>query len=197
MATIRLEFEELKILRPKKRWKLYFLIITDHPTEKDKKVIANVPQLQPFFRLKPQADNILDFEPDNQKGSDGLFVLEREMPKDRKIHCRVYLRHSRRSLRNAGQFLKELELEIGSNNILSKSSEILNTASTWAIVPNKVLPLLGQAITKIKDRDFGMVSMDEEFGSEFESQTEIDRSNKFSSGNAIIVWSWSIKDESE
>ena len=33
MTRVRLEIDEVQIHRPKKRWKLYFLVVTDQPTE--------------------------------------------------------------------------------------------------------------------------------------------------------------------
>ena len=41
MTRVRLEIDEVQIHRPKKRWKLYFLVVTDHPTE------------YPFFCARP------------------------------------------------------------------------------------------------------------------------------------------------
>ena len=43
MTRVRLEIDEVQIHRPKKRWKLYFLVVTDHPTEEDKMIITTLP----------------------------------------------------------------------------------------------------------------------------------------------------------
>lgn len=192
MSTILLEFEELEILRPKKRWKLYFVIIAEHPEDSDKMVLSYLPQLEPYFVLKPRADNKVFFEPENSVGADGLFVIEREMPADRNIKVQVYLRHSRQATRNAGNFLKEIESELG-DNAMGTITDILGTTSSWLVFAKAALPIVGSALKKVKDRDFGMLSMDERFGDEFENQEELDRQNTFSSGDARLVWSWSIK----
>ena len=42
MTRVRLEIDEVQIHRPKKRWKLYFLVVTDHPTEEDKMIITTL-----------------------------------------------------------------------------------------------------------------------------------------------------------
>lgn len=197
MAEIQLEFEEIEILRPKKRWKLYFVIITEHPTDDDKMLMTYLPQRESgesFFRLKPNADNKIYFEPQNAVGADGLIALEREMPTDRSVRVRTYLRHSRKSTRNAGNFLKEMEEELG-GDALGLVSEVLGVSGSWLTIAKKALPMIGAAMSKIKDRDFGVVSMDEEFGDEFENQEELDRQNNFSTGDAKIVWSWSVKTE--
>ena len=71
-------------------------------------------------------------------------------------------------------------------------SDLVGTTNPWLIIAKKAVPLIGAILTKIPDRDFGMISVYEEFGPEFENQTELDRSNKFTSGDATLVWSWSI-----
>ncbi len=44
MARVLLEIDEVKIYRPRKRWHLYFVVVADHPTEKDKMIVATLPQ---------------------------------------------------------------------------------------------------------------------------------------------------------
>lgn len=99
MANILLEFEQLNILVKKKIWKLYFIVVAEHPTDPDKMVISTIPAAgQDYFRLK-----------------------------------------------------------------------------------------------KMKDRDFGYLVMDEEFGSEFDGKKELDRTNFFTTHQARLRWSWRIK----
>ena len=47
MTRVRLEIDEVQIHRPKKRWKLYFVIVAEHPTEEDKMIVTTLPQ-DPF-----------------------------------------------------------------------------------------------------------------------------------------------------
>ena len=75
MTRVRLEIDEVQIHRPKKRWKLYFLVVTDHPTEEDKMIITTLPH-QPF-KLSRRHDNSFQFDTDDA-GSNGLFVLSRD-----------------------------------------------------------------------------------------------------------------------
>ena len=43
MSKIVLEFESLKILRPKKRWKLYLVVVAEDPSDPDKTLITTLP----------------------------------------------------------------------------------------------------------------------------------------------------------
>lgn len=192
METIKLEFEQLQILRPKKRWNIYFVVVTEHPTDRDKMLVSSFPD--PVIKMKPRQENNIYFEPETSDGgADGLFVIERNMPSDRTLKVRVYLRHSKQKLRNAGKLLQNMKGELGAD-AFDIVSDVLGTTNLWLVVAKKAVPFIGSILTKIKDRDFGFVNMDEEFGPEFESQTELDRANTFSTGDAKIVWSWSVKD---
>jgi len=188
MPQVRLEFEELTIHRPKKRWNMYFIIVAQHPEDDDKMILTTTPD--PYMRLKPRMKNTVDFEPEGE-GVDGLLVLKREMPTDRKLNVRVYLRHSRKNTRNIANFLKDMKGELVSDGF-DIVSDIVGTTNPWLIIAKKAVPFIGEILAKIPDRDFGMVSVYEEFGPEFEGQIELDRSNKFTSGDATLVWSWSI-----
>ncbi len=52
MTKVRLEFEELTIHRPKKRWNMYFIIVAQHPTDEDKMILTTTPE--PYIRIKPR-----------------------------------------------------------------------------------------------------------------------------------------------
>jgi len=192
MAKLRLEIEELQILRPKKRWKLYLIVVTEDPDDPDKTVVTTMPN--PFWRLKPRAGNIIDFDGEGDDvGAEGFFVLEREMPADRTLKVDIYLRHSRKNMREIGDTLQDIKGELGAD-AFGTVSDILGTTSPWLAIAKTAVPLLGGILKKIKDRDFGSVSMSEEFGSEFDEQLEVDRRKTFSSGDAKIVYSWVVRD---
>lgn len=190
METIRLEFEKLQILRPKERWQLYFILVTEHPTDKDKMVVTSFPN--PYIRLKPSEGNVINFEPEGSVGADGLLVIERDLPTDKTITARVYLRHSRQGTRDIGTLLSDIKGGLGGNafNIVT---DLLGSSNPWLIIAKEAVPLIGGILKKIKDRDFGFVCMDEEFGPEFSNQVELDRENTFSTGEAKICWTWSVK----
>ncbi|MDH5599400.1 MAG: hypothetical protein OEY34_09755 [Cyclobacteriaceae bacterium] len=188
MKNLRLELEEITIHRPKKRWQLYFIIVSDHPTKKDKMIIAITPDN--LIQLKPLSNNKLIFEAKG-KGTDGFLLLKAPMPKDRKFNVRFFLRHSRENKRNFGKILADLKKALG-NDAFEVISKVFKTNIPGLEIAKKALPMVGNIIQKIQDRDLGMINMYEEFGSEFENQIELDRENKTSTGEATIIWSWSI-----
>jgi hypothetical protein len=194
MARVRFEIDEVTILRPKKQWRLYFIIMTEHPTEADKMVITTLP-VQPF-RLTSRHDNTFAFDTEEQ-GSEGLYVLSREMPDNREVNVHVYLRHTRSSVRSAGQIMADLESGLGGaafgvvTSIVGLAAPV---ATPWLVVAKSAISLVGQLLTKIPDRDFGFLSAFERFGQEFEEQTEVDRKKEFS-GDATLVYSWSVESQ--
>lgn len=191
-SKVRLTIEELKIMRPKKRWRIYFVIATDDPSDPEKMLLTSMPT--PYIRMKPAMDNTLDFEPEGTgTEGDGLFVLETDMPASKAVNVQVYLRHSRALFRDAGDLLQNIQSELGADAFGIIGDALGATGSTWLSIAKKAAPLLGGILKKIKDRDMGFVSMYEEFGPEFETQTELDRTNKFSTGDASIVWTWSVE----
>ena len=189
MTKVRLELEKLEILRQKERWQLYFIVVAEHPTNPDQMIITTLPE--GYIRLKPQAGNIVPFEPEGDGNTEGLIVLERDMPENRSLKVRLYLRHSRKTARDAGALLQDIMDNLGGDAI-GIVTDIMGKSTPWLAIAAKALPLIGQILTKIPDRDFGFVNMDEVFGDDFENQTEQDRNNIFSSGDAKIVWCWSV-----
>ena len=188
MTRVRLEIDEVTIYRPKKRWKLYFVVIAEHPTEDDKMILTTFPQ-EPI-KLSKRHDNSFQFDTDDT-GSEGLFVMSRELPEDRELNVHIYLRHTRNSLRNLGEILKNVESGIGGDAFGIVTDIVGTTTVPWLMIAKKAVPMIGKILAKIPDRDFGFLSAFERFGPEFEEQYEIDRMKDFS-GDASIVYSWSI-----
>ena len=60
MTSVRLEIDEVQIHRPKKRSKLYFVVVTDQPTEDDKIILTTLPH-EPF-KLSRRHDNSFQFD---------------------------------------------------------------------------------------------------------------------------------------
>jgi hypothetical protein len=194
MSNVRLEFERLDIQVKKSKWKLYFVVVAEHPVEPDKMVVTTVPSAgQDYFRLKKHADNVVQFEPEaTDSGVDGLFVLEREMPVDRTLKVRAFLMHSRKSARQMGDVLQDMQDGFGSDAV-GMVTDLMGSASPWLVVAKTAFGLIGGILKKIKDRDFGYLVMDEEFGPEFDGQKELDRTNNFTTHQARLRWSWRIK----
>lgn len=188
MTRVRLEIDEVQIYRPKKRWKLYFVIIAEHPTEIDKMIMTTLPQ-EPF-KLSSRHNNSFQFDTDDE-GSEGLFVLSRELPDDRELNVHIYLRHTRRSTRDIGQILQDMENGIGGDAFGIITDIVGTTTLPWLVISKKAVSLVGKILAKIPDRNFGFLSAFERFGSEFEKQVEIDREKDFS-GDASLIYSWSL-----
>lgn len=193
MPKIRLEFDSLKIHRPKRRWRIYFILVTEHPTDPDKMVMTSFPD--PYFRMLPPMENYISFEPEGE-GADGLNVFEREMPADRTVRTRLFLRHSRRHVRDLGDIINEMEEKFG-DNALEVVNDLFATSQPWLVIARSAFPLVGGILKKIKDRKMGWLNMDEHFEEEFDDDGEVDREGKFSTGDATLVWTWSVDDEPE
>ena len=189
MTKVRLEIDEVKIYRPKKIWRLYFVIVAEHPTEPDKRIVTTLPEEGPF-KLSKSHDNSYHFDT-NQVGSEGLFVLSREMPADRELNVQIYLRHTRKAIRDLGEVLQDVKSGIGGDAFDIVKNIVGTTTVPWLVIAEKSVPMIGKILVKFPDRDFGFLSAFERFGREFEEQYEIDREKPFT-GDASLVYSWSI-----
>lgn len=186
MSIVRLELNKIEIHRPKQRWRLYFVIVADHPENKDQMVVTVIPE--DVILVVPDQENIISFEPEG-KGSDGMLLLSRELPSNRELNVHFYVMHSRRSKREVGEVLNNIKSGVG-NKVIGLATDILGTATPWLAISKTAISLIGQVLEKIPDRSLGFVSMFERFGSEFENEVEIDRENR--GGNVTVVHSWSL-----
>jgi len=174
--------------RPKERWHLYFVVMSEHPTEPDKMIVSTVPSAP--FKLTPRHNNKYSFEGDGASGAEGLKLFTKEMPANRELNCHIYLRHSRRQQRDLGKILADLESGIG-GQAFGVVKDIVGTTQPWLVIAKSAVSLVGKVLEGIPDRDFGFVSAFERFGPEFEQQTDIDRAKDFT-GDASLVYSWSV-----
>jgi hypothetical protein len=191
MARVRLEIDEVQIKRHKKRWKLYFVVLTEHPDDKDKMIMTTLPT-QPI-KLSKHHDNHFYFDTE-EIGSEGLKVLSQELPENRELNVHIYLRHTRKSTRNLGEVLSDIESGIGGDAFGIVTNIVGSATVPWLVIAKKAVPLVGKILTRIPDKDFGFLSAFERFGDEFEQQIEIDRKKDFS-GDASLVYSWSIDED--
>lgn len=186
---VRLELNQLKIDRPKKRWKIYFVIVAEHPSEEDKMVLATIP-VEPV-KIVPSQDNEVNFD-DETPNSEGLLLLRRTIPATKDLNVHFYVRHSRSSVRTVGEVLKDIQKEIG-DEAMGTITDILGTTNPWLIIAKSALPLVGKILSKVPDRDMGFISMYERFGKEFEEDGNIDR-HKIG-GYASVVYTWAIDED--
>ena len=191
MTKIRLEIDELQIYRPKKRWRLYFVVVTEHPSDPDKMIVTTLPR-EPFH-LSKRHENNFQFDTDDY-GSEGLFVFSREMPASRELNVHIYLRHTRSATLKLGEILQNIESGIAGDTF-GVITDLMGKASTpWLVIAKQALPKVGNILAEIPDRDFGFLSAFERFGPEFEKQVEVDREKQFS-GDASLVYSWSVEEQ--
>jgi hypothetical protein len=186
MTRIRLEIDHLQVHRPKKRWKLYFVVAAEHPTDNTQLVLSVLPTNT--ILVVPDQNNQVTFE-SNGAGANGLFILSRDLPVNRELNVHVYVLHSRRSLNEIGGLLKDIEKGIG-GSAMGLLSDILGTTNPWLAIAKNALPLVGQILEKIPDRNMGFISMFERFGPEFENEVEVDREAR--GGHVTVVYSWAL-----
>ncbi|MBL4560991.1 MAG: hypothetical protein JKX79_08390 [Labilibaculum sp.] len=144
------------------------------------------------FKLNKRHDNEYFFDTD-QSGSEGLYIVSREIPKDRELNVHIDLRHTRKSQRDLGEILKDIETGI-TGDAFGIVTDIVGAATVpWLIISKKAVSLVEKILKDIPDRDFGFVSAFERFGQEFETQTEIDREKELTEDTSLI-YSWSVKE---
>jgi hypothetical protein len=190
MSRVRLEIDEVEIFRHRKRWHLYFVVVAEHPEDDDKMIVSTLPQTP--FLLTHRHNNVYHFDSD-QPGSEGLFVLSREMPKERELNVQFYLRHSRKATRDMGEILDHIKTGMAGNALGIISDIVGTTGIPWLVIAKKSLSLVGKILEEIPDKDFGFLSAFERFGPEFEKQTDIDRKKQFT-GDASLIYSWTLDD---
>lgn len=186
MKKVRLEINKLTIHRPKERWKIYFVIMVEHPTDPEKMVLSTIPTNP--IRMTPNLNNVFQFD-SQEEGSEGLLLLRREMPASNELNVHCYVRHSRSDVRDAGAIMKDIKDELGTET-LGEITNILGTTNPWLVISKAAIPLIGKILTKVKDREMGFISMFERFGEEFENDGEIDREK--TGGFSTLVYTWSV-----
>lgn len=181
-----MELTELEILAKKERWQLYFAVSTEDPSDPSQSIFTILPDGGKPIRMKPESDNIASFVPDGSPGANGMPVVERDMPADNSLNVQVFLLHSRKKGRDV---FGEIESQLGgkAGKTLVKT---LGVATPWLTVSTLALKEVSKILGKMKDREFGHVNMFEDFNDQDEGL--IERSNKFSTGEARIKWRWVV-----
>lgn len=187
MTRVRLELNQLRIHRPKERWRLYFVVVADHPEHPDQvwtTVIPSTPVL-----VVPGQQNTVNFEPTGE-GTEGMLLLSTELPSTRELNVHFYVMHSRRAAREIGAILRQIKEDAG-KDALGTVKAALGVTSPWLKITREGLPLIGKALAKLPDRQLGFVSMFERFGPEFGQQMEVDRESR--GGHITVVYTWSAE----
>jgi hypothetical protein len=187
MKRIRLELESFKILRKRERWQVYFIAYTAHPDNPEQTLVKFIPGANDI-RLKPLADNFHSFKPTGV-GTDGLRILEIDMPENNSIDVRIIMMQSRKKLRTIAAKLNDIKKDLD-----IKALKLIKLTNIQWYAIDKGFDIVAGILQNIKDRNMGFVSMDEEFGEEFERNPNQKRSNKLSTGEAEINWVWEMKE---
>jgi hypothetical protein len=192
MASIRLELDFIEIERRKKRWNIYFILATDHPTDPSQIVLSVFPNSP--FRLTPKDHNRIDFEPKGSGNVNGLFVLERKMPEDESIRARLWVVQSRDKARNVGDVMQQVSKSVGGSKVSESVLTALGAGAPWVAVGKSLLTMsgiIGKFLSKSKDSKKGFINMDESFTVDEINMGELDRSNRLI-GFGDIGWTWAI-----
>ncbi|TRX59943.1 hypothetical protein FNH22_07770 [Fulvivirga sp. M361] len=191
MDRIRLELNYLDLERNKKRWSLYIVLATDNPEKPGEVVITTLPS--GFIKVRKPAENLVQFEPEGE-GTEGLFVLERDMPSDFSVRARLWLMHSRKGQRDFGEKLSEIGSFLG-NSDGSQLIAALGASNPWVSVGIQGIGAVGTALSKIKDRQLGFLNLDEHFNANGEEDMELERKNRLSTGFGEVGWSWVVDND--
>ncbi|MFH2141280.1 MAG: hypothetical protein ABIJ97_02570 [Bacteroidota bacterium] len=186
MKQIRLELNSIQMLKNRERWNLYFIIATEHFEDPTKTIIIIKPD-DSFIPFRKKTDNFCSFRASGNN-SEGMFLLEREIPTDYSVEILFTLMHSRASLRKFGERIGEVKELLGEKD--SVIENFLSASQPQVLVVKKAIGIVGKILKNVDDRNLGVVSMSEEF----DGVSTEERTNKLSSGNAEINWRWISKE---
>lgn len=192
--SVRLEIDFLEILRKRSRWNLYFIFVTEDPTDPSKSVVTTVPS-EPI-KVRKMDKQRIDFEAEGNGETNGLIVFNRALPADNSVTARLWVVQSRDNLRKVGDVMDEISTKIGGSTgpVTDVVSKALGAASPWLSVAKglmSVVGVVGEMLEESKDRKMGFVSLDEHFSASDIKLGELDRSNTVSSFGEL-GWTYTI-----
>lgn len=192
----RLEIDYLEIHRSRSRWNIYFIIAAEHPENPAETIITTLPTAP--IKMRKMDQNRVDFEAEGSGETNGLMVLEREIPEDRSIRVRIWIVQSRENSRNVGGILSEIQGQLGNDKVVAVKDSLLKaigTTTPWVGVAGSILGMsgiIGNFLKISKDRKMGFVNLDESFTEEEIQLGELDRMNRISSLGEL-GWTWVIQ----
>lgn len=193
MARIRLELDFIEIHRKRKSWNIYFILATENPEDPAQTVVTVFPHSPVKFNRK--GDNRHDFKPKGTGDTNGLFVLERDMPEDESIRARIWAVQSRDNTRKVGDIMQEVSKSTEGSEVTETVFKALGAASPWIAVGKSILSmssLIGRFLSEAKDTKKGFVNMDESFTIEEINLGELDRFNQLGDFGEV-GWTWVIE----
>lgn len=187
MSNIKLTIDKIQILEKKEKWHLYMIMVTDHPTDSSQKLIRTIPN-DNYIDFSRKSDNEYSFVPTGGAPGDGLEAIGMASPDTGSLDVQVYLK-------NHGLFkrvidvLDQVKTDLSGEDLDSVPGLIGKAASAaWVAVTGKSLDTISQVLNDIPDRNLGMIDMGTDLSKLTGSPTTL--SNKTSSGDAELTWSW-------
>jgi len=193
MESVRLSLNTLEILKKRESWNLYIILVTELPDDPAQMAISIHPSYG-LMKLTKHSDNLIEFVPDGN-GTEGMFLLEREMPEDGSVRAGIFLMQSKKRMRNVGDLLQDLIEILPEDTTKMGAINSLGSLNPWLMTkPLNAIPISGIAkiLSKLKDRELGFISLDENFGDEFKTKPSQERSGKLYSGIAELTWTWNV-----
>ena len=193
MFRIRLEINSIELDRVKRHWNLYFVFYTEHPDHPDQNVIAVIPRDR-MINFRRPTDNTYSFRPEG-KHTEGLFVLERDMPEDRSVKARLWVMHSHEAMHSIAEIMGEVNGMFGGKGV----REVVRAlgGDLWLTMGRTAAEIGEKFLRAMDDRSLGFVSMDEHFSPVEIKSGELQRNNKLTTGFAEISWSWKISGQDD
>lgn len=188
---VRLELMKLEINRnANKSWDPYLIFAFEHPEKPNQTVISTWPERP--IELRKSSDNVVNFA-GGGRGADGATVYSIDMPSDRHIGMQVFVFQDKGKTRKSGAIMEEVTGLIGKGASSLGPAATANPYVAAALVVNKGLNVVGDLLSKVRDKNRGYANLDEKFGLEFEKRSKLRRVKKTSTGDFILTYRWIIE----
>ncbi len=176
MSKTILVLDKIKVLKKRKKWNLYLILVINHPSDSTKKLVRIIPEGH-FIDLKKQTDDSYSFVPLGGESGDGLELLSTSSRQERLMNIQVYVKNHE-GIKNIISVTKNIEgdLNIG-----------YEAVGKWLTVGLKALNSLESIINKIPDRNMGMLNIGFIFSKAERAHTF---SNKTTTGEIELTWTW-------
>lgn len=164
----------------KKRYRLYFIAITENPDDNKDLLLAVFPNIPIYIGNK--SGKTLSFLPSGADPS-GLTVFEPAMPEDRHIKMRLYFYSSRDKTRDFFSFTTTLLKKLKAPLKVFLSGNVI-----WYSIAREALQIISEHLEAIEDKEHGMISLDEHFDTS--TLPIITRTNVTSTKEFALEWRW-------
>lgn len=189
MSNITLSLDKIQVLKNRKHWNLYLMMVINHPTDASKKLVRIIPDGH-FINFKKETDDSYSFVPNGGSAGDGLEMISMNVPQSNTLDVQVYVKNHE----GIKKFMSVLESIKGDlkgqtpKNLSGIAGKV--AASSWLSVAGKALDAVGGVINDIPDRNMGMLSMGLDLIKSSAKSGVQTFSNKTTTGEVELTWSW-------